>query len=140
MTREQVYVLWAPSGAIWSRWVKPVVFASLPRTMVEPMENIATHVSATWAPVEDERTALVLDLPGTEGVAIGLSLAEMGYQPIALYNAHPGPGSVFSMEPRCCSYWGGSCRASPRCSGDSSVAKPGLSVAISNRIPDGSRK
>lgn len=35
---------------------------------------------------------------------------------------------------------GGSARDSPRCSSSSSVAKPGPSVAISNKIPFGSLK
>ena len=41
---------------------------------------------------------------------------------------------------RNCSYCGGRRSASPRCSGSSSTANPGLGVASSNRTPRGSRK
>jgi hypothetical protein len=44
-----------------------------------------------WAPVAHERAALVLDLPGDEGVWLGLALAELGYRPVPLYNACPRP-------------------------------------------------
>src|SRR5215210_275849 len=48
--------------------------------------------------------------------------------------------SIGSRRSRRCSNAGGSDRRSPRDSSGSSVAKPGPSVAISNRIPFGSRK
>ena len=57
---------------------------------------------------------------------------------------HPrGFGSGVSTGSICsrrCSNAGGSESRSPRCSGSSSVANPGPSVASSNRIPFGSRK
>ena len=58
--------------------------------------------------------------------------------------AHPrGFGSGVSAGSICsrrCSNAGGSESRSPRCSGSSSVANPGPSVASSKRIPFGSRK
>ena len=48
--------------------------------------------------------------------------------------------SPASMAARRCSRNGGSARVSPKDSSGSSVAKPGPSVAISNRTPPGSRK
>ena len=48
--------------------------------------------------------------------------------------------SVRSSCARRCSCCFGRRSASPRCSGSSSTAKPGHSVAISNRTPRGSRK
>src|SRR5581483_3635927 len=49
-------------------------------------------------------------------------------------------GTLCSMRSRCDSYIGGSIRRVPNRSGVSSMAKPGGSVAISNRTPPGSRK
>jgi hypothetical protein len=42
-----------------------------------------------WAPPLDSGTAIVLDLPGSRGVAVGIALAARGYQPVPLYNAAP---------------------------------------------------
>jgi len=35
-------------------------------------------------------TAFVVDLPGTDGISLGLNMATLGYRPIPLYNAVPG--------------------------------------------------
>jgi hypothetical protein len=42
-------------------------------------------------PAADGATVVVIDLPGAEGVRLGLALAERGYRPVPLYNAVPGP-------------------------------------------------
>jgi hypothetical protein len=94
MTQEQIFDAWAPSWSIWSPWVKPVVFATLPDDISPQATGLPEPVTSIWAPAAGERTALVLDLPGDEGVLLGLSLAVQGYQPVPLYNAHPGPGFV----------------------------------------------
>ena len=44
-----------------------------------------------WVPASAEKVALVLDLPGPEGVLMGVALAGLGYQPVPLYNAVPLP-------------------------------------------------
>jgi hypothetical protein len=49
-------------------------------------------------------------------------------------------GSTASMSLRRGSYWGGSFRDLPSEETGSSIAKPGMSVAISNSTPPGSRK
>ncbi|AKF11554.1 hypothetical protein [Sandaracinus amylolyticus] len=114
LEREQIYAAWAPDGAPWSPWVKPVVFAVMERgrsTQVEPID-------VSWAPApiietigEDDgyraapervhtpakrRAALVIDLPATESVRTGISLVARGYRPIPVFNAAAGapPGDV----------------------------------------------
>ena len=65
-------------------------------------------------------------------------------RPLESVERHPrGFGSGVNRGSICsrrCSKSGGSESRSPRCSASSSVAKPGPSVASSNRIPFGSRK
>ena len=68
-----------------------------------------------------------------------------GGRPLARRQRHAARGSgsgvsTGSICSRRCSNAGGSESRSPRCSGSSSVAKPGPSVAISNSTPLGSRK
>jgi hypothetical protein len=48
---------------------------------------------------KSEKVALVLDLPGEEGVWVGLALVGRGYRPVPLYNALPLPFGVASIDP-----------------------------------------
>jgi len=90
MTKEEIYAIWAPSDSIWSRWAKPVLFAHVdsPLSFASVVES---ELDMTWAPPVGEQAALVIDLPGAEGVFAGLTLAKAGYRPVPLYNALPLP-------------------------------------------------
>ena len=81
MTKEQIFAIWAPETALWSPWVKPVLFSHLDVTMPE-MTIPQPACGVSGAPPTAERAALVLDLPGAEGVFAGLALAARGYQPV----------------------------------------------------------
>src|SRR5947209_6841220 len=89
MTRDEIFESWAPAGSTWSGWVKPALFAHLPRQAIPTPPPPVFDVS--WAPPVAERFALVIDLPGGASVACGLALAEIGYRPIPLFNAIPQP-------------------------------------------------
>jgi len=47
-----------------------------------------------WLPDAGDKVALVVDLPGAEGVAAGLAFAGRGYRPVPLYNALPDPHAL----------------------------------------------
>jgi len=97
MTNEEIYDIWAPAGELWSPWVKPVLFAC--RIPAEDAPDTAVPGrTAAWAPPAAENAALVLDLPGPEGVAVGLALAALGYRPVPLYNAVPGPPGTLGRK------------------------------------------
>lgn len=87
--KDEIYRIWAPPQARWSRWVKPVLFAfmdgvfEVPPARVEPFQS-------DWVPAAGG-AAIVLDLPGDQGVLWGVQLARLGYQPVPLYNAMPFP-------------------------------------------------
>jgi len=100
MNKEDIFSIWAPEDSLWSRWAKPVLFAHLDRVLVCAPEA-EPIVDVSWPPDPTERVALVLDLPGAEGVALGTALAARGYRPVPLYNAIPIP-STFSIVPRAC--------------------------------------
>ena len=51
-----------------------------------------------WAPPAGENVALVVDLPGNQGVLTGLALAARGYRPVPLYNAVPSPQQSVQLE------------------------------------------
>lgn len=90
MTPEQIYEVWVPEGAPWSRWVKPVLFAHMQRLRESVLrDDLIPQVPGI--PGADGRTALVLDLPAYAGVWVGLAMSAAGYRPVPLYNAAPGP-------------------------------------------------
>jgi len=90
MTKEELFEIWAPPGGRWSPWVKPVLFACSSEEPVFSPEPFAP-LDVTGIPSVEGRVALVLDLPGSESVRAGLTLAMQGYRPVPLYNAIPGP-------------------------------------------------
>jgi hypothetical protein len=93
MNKEEIFSVWAPDESPWSRWVKPVLFAYLdsPASLIPGAE---TAGDAGWPPPPGEKVALVLDLPGAEGVLTGVALAGRGYRPVPLYNAVPLPSDA----------------------------------------------
>jgi len=89
MTKEELYGIWAPTDSVWSQWAKPVLFASLDRGFeLDPRMGVPADI--TWAPSPQSGTALVLDLPGSEGIDIALVVAALGFRHVPLYNAQPG--------------------------------------------------
>src|SRR6185503_10656841 len=92
MTKEEIFDIWAPPGARWSPWVKPVLFASMDRPP-GAFSPAPPEWEIDWAPRPEEKVALVIDLRGADSVCAGLTLANRGYRPIPLFNAMPSPGS-----------------------------------------------
>jgi len=118
MTTDEIFEVWAPAEARWSPWTKPVLFACMDRAPgMSPLSVVPFDTN--WLPMAEEKVALVLDLPGADGVAAGLTLAERGYRPVPLYNAVPGPTSslataalpgpiaLVDVEPIACALWHG---------------------------------
>jgi len=85
MTRDRIYDAWRPPESPWSRWVKPVLFSFLRDT------DLTTAALSTpdWQVPLAPDTAIVVDLPGADGVMVGLALSRRGYVPIPVYNASP---------------------------------------------------
>src|SRR6266700_8081876 len=93
MNKEEVFATWAPEASLWSRWVKPVLFAHLDSApLLSPAP--APVLNLDWAPAAEENVALVLDFPGAEGVTAGVALAARAYRPVPLYNAVPLPSAA----------------------------------------------
>jgi len=90
MNKEEVFDIWAPEAASWSRWVKPLLFACMQSS---PPSWLVTSdpIDLSWAPAAAPDVVLVIDLPGASGVHAGLELATKGFRPVPLYNAIPLP-------------------------------------------------
>lgn len=91
MDKDEIYRVWAPSDAPWSRWVKPVLFSFMD-SRFDVRQPAVTQFNTDWAPSPGQ-AVIIVDLPGEEGVLWGVQLARLGYQPIPLYNALPFPPS-----------------------------------------------
>jgi hypothetical protein len=90
MSNHHAFEVWAPAGGRWSPWAKPVVFACMaPDDVIAPF--VASPWDAAWLSEIPEEVALVLDLPGDEGVTAALAVAAQGYRPVPLYNAIAQP-------------------------------------------------
>lgn len=92
MTKDEIFDVWAPHDGLWSPWAKPVLFACMTAPPAQPNPaSPASPLRTEWVPPASSRVAIVLDLPGADGVATGLALAALGYRPVPLYNAIPAP-------------------------------------------------
>jgi len=110
MTLDDIFNLWAPADGRWSPWLKPVLFswmAGPPFTIVAAPATLATTTpidlsdwNFDWLEPRAADTALVLDVPGPEAVALGMHLATLGFRPVPLFNALPSPRPPgFSADP-----------------------------------------
>ena len=96
-SKDEIYRIWAPPDALWSRWVKPILF-SFADGVFEAGPIHSVHFEADWVPVTGP-AAIVLDLPRDDGVRWSVKLAGMGYRPVPLYNALPFPVSEKMTAP-----------------------------------------
>lgn len=89
------YKSWAPAGAVWTEWAKPVMFMRPPDT-----EWIAlAEPRITYVDRSQHNTMLIVDLPEVQGVEEGLALARMGYRPVPLYNGVRSPKPNAAVVP-----------------------------------------
>jgi len=98
MDRETLFEIWAPASAVWSAWAKPVLFAqaNIYRDVAEPL---LTTFDTEWASAPNDLSAIIVELPGAESVALGLALARRGYRPVPLFNSCNGPRPAVPVEP-----------------------------------------
>src|SRR5258707_1244402 len=90
MVKEEKFFAWGPGQSLLLSWGKPVLFSHLRSSpSYIPVQDLAIYVG--WSHPLSEKTVLVIDLPGSEGVLMGVALAARGYRPVPLYNAVPLP-------------------------------------------------
>ena len=90
MDSSEIFETWAPTGAPWSPWAKPVLFAHI----TGPAKGSAVagpdeRLELAAAPLPG--TAFVVDLPGPESIEAALELARLGFRPVPLFNGCPDP-------------------------------------------------
>jgi hypothetical protein len=98
--QQRVFEHWAPAGAPWATWAKPVLFAKMPAILTPVWDAHPSRPAlfdVSWSPAAAQRVAIVVDLPGAQSVNAGLALAQRGYRPVPLFNCVPGPLAAWPM-------------------------------------------
>lgn len=86
MTGKDFYKIWAPIGAKWVDWVRPVPFVVINENLkIYEVENFSIpQINYIQKPTTD--TAIIIDLPENNSIKEGLGLAKLGFRPIPIYN------------------------------------------------------
>ena len=95
MTGREVFKIWAPSGAKWTDWVRPVLFAAI-NDRKDNAVNFNMPVINYTKKIQTN-TAIILDLPENESIKEGLALAASGFRPIPLFNGTDGQKGAMAL-------------------------------------------
>lgn len=85
MIGKEIYKIYAPLGAKWTEWIRPVPFIAID---TYNRKSISTWVDrkVMFLKQYEPDTAIFIDLPGKESIEFGISLAQIGYRPIPIFN------------------------------------------------------
>ncbi len=86
LTGKEIYQIWAPYGKKWVDWVRPVPFIEIhtqKKGYVISQVSVPEQIAIETA---DGKAAIIVDLPGTDSIEMGLVLAKKGYRPIPIFN------------------------------------------------------
>lgn len=86
MKNRDVYKIWAPTGAKWIDWVRPVPFVELGEYSKDYSFSNFKIPQLFYIKTNLDNTAVIVDLPGYESIEDGLALAKIGYRPIPVFN------------------------------------------------------
>lgn len=86
MIGKDIFKIWAPIGAKWIDWVRPVLFIAINYSYKPNAIINFTIPDINYINELPENTAIFLDLPSHDSVEEGLALAKFGFRPIPLYN------------------------------------------------------
>lgn len=86
MTGKDIFKNWAPVGARWTDWVRPVSFVSIKDTCKTGITCNFTIPTINYISKLPANMAIIVDLPGYDSINEGLALAQIGFRPIPLFN------------------------------------------------------
>ncbi len=89
MRGKEIYAIYAPEGARWTEWVRPVPFKAIDTYNRKLVSNWLDR-EVIFLKQYEKDTAIFIDLPGKESIELGISLASIGYRPIPLFNGTDG--------------------------------------------------
>lgn len=86
LTIKDVYRIWAPEGAKWTDWARPVPFTGLKQCTKGYSQEELVIPKLHYLDESFEGAALIVDLPGMNSIKEGIALAKAGYRPVPVYN------------------------------------------------------
>ena len=93
MRGKEIYKTYAPNGAKWTDWVRPVPFVAIDTYNRKPIADWMER-KAMFLKNYQQDTAIFVDLPGKESIELSIDLAYKGYRPIPIFNGtDEQPGS-----------------------------------------------
>ena len=96
MNAREIFNIWAPHGALWTDWAKPVLFTQLDKA--NPGGFVSLEIPCIpYAAELQKNTAVIIDLPDYRAVNEGLALAELGFRPVPLYNLSLGQQNAMCL-------------------------------------------
>ena len=100
MTKEEVFLAWAPQDSIWSPWVLPVPFAQLNcLDFTHPAADEQVPSMPSWVTVgEREGQGYVVDIPGRDAMRFGILLASSGIRPVPVIDGSPGASDFYFSQ------------------------------------------
>ena len=98
MRGKEIYKIYAPTGAKWIDWVRPVPFVAIDTYNRNPIVGWMDR-KAMFLKKYQQDTAMFIDLPGKESIELSIDLAYMGYRPIPIFNGtDEQPGSQATIN------------------------------------------
>lgn len=97
MTGKDAFKIWAPAGARWADWARPVPFTTMQDL---PGPGLALHFTIPdilYMGKAEGNVAVILDTPDCEGVQEGIAFAKLGFRPIPLYNGTSGQEGAMAL-------------------------------------------
>lgn len=85
MIGKNVYKIFAPRGAKWSEWIRPVPFIAIDTYSRVPINNWVDRKICFLTEYRSD-VAIVIDLPGKESIEYAIAFAKIGYRPVPLFN------------------------------------------------------
>ena len=85
MKGKDIYKIYAPFGAKWTEWVRPVPFVAIDIYNRKKVTNWIDR-KPYFLKKYKENTVIFVDLPGKESIELGIGLAHIGYRPIPIFN------------------------------------------------------
>jgi len=91
MTGQELFKTWASSDSAWSQWVSPALFAQIACTDGAAADGVDVPVPTWQEEKASPESAVIVDLPGADSIRLAMALAKLGYWPVPIINASPGP-------------------------------------------------
>ncbi|MCL2814822.1 MAG: hypothetical protein FWD23_09505 [Oscillospiraceae bacterium] len=97
MTGKDIFQTWAPAGCKWTAWARPVPFIAINDGHKIKSAMNFTIPGVNYIDKAPNNTAIILDLPGYDGIKEGIALAMSGFRPIPLYNGTNGQKGAMAL-------------------------------------------